>query len=97
MKHCTDCRFFRPKQDSSPEYGLCTHDKSKREDASDKMIAWLVCGSGEQPPDEVQWTYAPTMRRFDCGIEGKLFDPKPDAEAAAERRKDHDFDAKGQQ
>lgn len=99
MKHCINCRYFRPKPDSTPQYGLCTHHKARREQSSDKFITWLVIGSEDAPPDDVSWSYATTMRGFYCGVDARLFEARTDTdpEAAAERRKDHDFAAKGQQ
>lgn len=99
MKHCTDCRFFRPRPDGMPEYGLCAHDKAKRDNTSQKFVNWLVSGDGETPPEDVTWMFANTMRQFDCGVDARLFEPKPqpDAETAMERTRDHDFAAKGQQ
>lgn len=97
MKHCINCRYFRPKPDSTPQYGLCTHHKARREQSSDKFLAWLVIGSEDAPPDDVCWSYATTMRGFDCGVDGKLFEARPDPEAAAERRQEHDFAASAQQ
>jgi hypothetical protein len=78
---CKDCIWFRKKFWDEESNAKCTHPSALRISVKEKQIDdfdFFVTGEKKPEPKRSlgDYNYCATQRKFDCGREGKFFEPK---------------------
>ena len=66
---CVNCKFFKKDVWTLPKYAKCALFPKVEEDTQ-----FYVTGIPEKKPTE--YSYCSTVRTYQCGKEGKLYQPK---------------------